>query len=258
MREEVIGLIPAGGQATRISPLPCSKELFPVGLRPKAVSHYLLEKMKLAGIAKAYIVLRPGKWDIPGYFGDGSSLNMHLAYLMMSSPLGVPYTLDQAYPFVRDAVVAFGFPDILFRSKNVFTRLLSRLRSIHADILLGLFPADSPQKLDMIEVDFSARVQRLVIKPQDTDLSFTWGIAVWTPAFTQFLHDYLSLREVSAAQPELSAGEVIQAAVRNKLRVDAVPVSEDAYLDIGTPQDLLKAVHFSHRQMGTLPQRWVK
>jgi glucose-1-phosphate thymidylyltransferase len=50
----VIGLIPAGGQATRIAPLPCSKELFPLGfssmnsgqgMRPKVVCHYLLEKM---------------------------------------------------------------------------------------------------------------------------------------------------------------------------------------------------------------------
>ncbi len=28
---DVIGLIPAGGQAKRLSPLPCSKELYPIG-----------------------------------------------------------------------------------------------------------------------------------------------------------------------------------------------------------------------------------
>jgi len=98
---EIVGLVPAGGQASRIAPLPCSKELYPIGFRStdaghglqtKVVSHYLLEKMRLAGITKAYIVLRPGKWDIPAYFGDGLFLNMHLAYLMMRSPLGVPYT----------------------------------------------------------------------------------------------------------------------------------------------------------------------
>ena len=53
--KEVVGLIPAGGQATRLAPLPCSKELYPIGfrfaeadhsLRPKVVSHYLLEKMR--------------------------------------------------------------------------------------------------------------------------------------------------------------------------------------------------------------------
>ena len=63
-------------------PLPCSKELFPLGFqlmegssqpRPKAVGHYLLEKFQLAGIAKTYIILRKGKWDIPAYFGHGNS-----------------------------------------------------------------------------------------------------------------------------------------------------------------------------------------
>ena len=113
------GTIPASGQATRIAPLPCSKELFPIGFRtaqdgralgPKVVAHYLLEKMRFAGVSKSYIVLRPGKWDIPAYFGDGSALKLHLAYLMMGVPFGVPFTLDQAYPFVRNATVAFGFP----------------------------------------------------------------------------------------------------------------------------------------------------
>ncbi len=106
----LIGLVPAGGKATRISPLPLSKELYPVGfrgdvddikknnqlnqakLRPKVVSHYLLEKMQLAGIDKAYFILRPGKWDIPAYFGDGAMLSMNLGYLIMGLPYGVPFT----------------------------------------------------------------------------------------------------------------------------------------------------------------------
>ena len=60
--QEVIGLIPAGGQATRIVPLLCSKEFYPVGFRlmgekgeehPKVVCHYLLEQIRLAGVPKA-------------------------------------------------------------------------------------------------------------------------------------------------------------------------------------------------------------
>ncbi|MEM6402045.1 MAG: dTDP-glucose pyrophosphorylase, partial [Cyanobacteria bacterium P01_D01_bin.116] len=152
-KHSIIGLIPAGGKATRISPLPLSKELYPVGfrgdrdieinnqtknqtknqnnnqnnnqnhLRPKVVSHYLLEKMQLAGIDKAYFILRSGKWDIPGYFGDGEMLSMSLGYLIMGVPYGVPFTLDSAYPFVKDAVVALGFPDILFEPKDAFLKI---------------------------------------------------------------------------------------------------------------------------------------
>lgn len=258
-KREIVGLVPAGGQAARITPLPCSKELFPIGFhpleagrssRPKVVAHYLLEKMRLAGISKGYIVLRPGKWDIPAYFGDGSSLKMHLAYLMTRSPLGVPYTLDQSYPFVQDAMVAFGFPDILFQPDDAFIQLLSRQRKNDADVLLGLFPTDLPEHEDLVDMDEKGRVRGIVIKPPRTRLRYTWGIAVWTPVFSKFLHEYVSGRQdPSPGSRELTAGDVLQAAIENHLRVDAMPVSEDPYLDIGTPERLLKAVRdFAVRQ----------
>ena len=129
---EVIGLVPAAGRATRIAPLPCSKELYPIGFRPvdggrsvraKAACHHLLEKMRFAGIAKAYIVLGKNKWDIPNYFGNGLMLDMNLAYLTLSASSGAPYTLDEAYPFVRHSVIAFGFPDIVFEPDDAFVRL---------------------------------------------------------------------------------------------------------------------------------------
>ena len=42
--------------------------------------------------------------------------------------------------------------------------------------------------------------------------------------------------------PELSAGHAIKAALHAGLRVEALPVDEEPYLDIGTPEDLAKAV----------------
>src|SRR5262245_49708296 len=252
LTREVVGLIPAGGQATRIAPLPCSKELFPIGFRvgaegrdarPKVVSHYLLEKMRFAGISKAYIVLRPGKWDIPTYFGDGSLLNMHLAYLMLGAPFGVPFTLDQAYPFVRHATVAFGFPDILFDSNDGFSRLLARQSETLPDIILGLFPANHPRKEDTVDFDSNGNVRDIILRPSGSSLRYTWGIAVWSPDFTEFLHSYVSDKKTNAGQDaELSAGHAIKAAIHAGLRVAALVLNEEPYLDIGTPDDLLLAV----------------
>lgn len=124
-----IGLIPAAGQGRRISPLPMSKELFPIGSRmvagksgsrPKVVCHYLLEKMQRAGVAQAFFILRPGKWDIPNFFGDGADLGLKLAYLTVHVPFGVAFSLNQAYPFVRGATVVMGFPDMLLEPENVY------------------------------------------------------------------------------------------------------------------------------------------
>jgi glucose-1-phosphate thymidylyltransferase len=261
LHREVVGLLPAGGQATRIAPLPCSKEIYPIGfrpveggrsLRPKVVCHYLLEKMRLAGITKVYIVLRKGKWDIPAYLGDGTMLNMHLAYLMMRLPFGAPYTLDQAYPFVQDALVAFGFPDIIFRSEDAFVRLLARQATTNADVVLGLFPTDQPQEMDMVDLDDDARIHSIVIKPPQTHLRYTWIIAVWTSVFTHFIHEYLAaVQRVdgqddggnnASGQRELFVGDVIQAAIQEDLLVEAVLFPGDTCLDIGTPDNLIEVV----------------
>ena len=261
LQREVIGLLPAGGQATRIAPLPCSKELYPVGfrpveqgrsLRPKVVCHYLLEQMRMAGITKVYIVLRQGKWDIPAYLGDGTMLGMHLAYLMMHLPFGAPYTLDQAYPFMQDSLVALGFPDVIFQPDDAFVQLLGRQAATNADVVLGLFPAYQPQKCDMVDVDNEGRVRRIVIKPLETHLRYTWMIAVWTPVFTRFMHEYLAaIQKVSERddagnnaleQRELFVGDIIQAAIHDDLQVDAFLFPDGTYLDIGTPDNLVKAV----------------
>lgn len=257
---EVIGLLPAGGEAKRIAPLPCSKELYPVGfrpvdegrsVRPKVACHYLLEKMQLAGVTKVYIVLRNGKWDIPAYLTDGTIFNMHLAYLIMRLPFGTPYTLDQAYPFVQDAVVAFGFPDIIFEPHDAFVQLLDRQATEGPDIVLGVFPAERPETMDMVDIDDSGKVRSISLKPSHTNLRYAWICAVWTPVFSSFMHEYL--RGLGGAndcgawistlgQGELSIGHVIQAAIRDGLQVEAVAFPEHTYLDIGTPEDLFRAV----------------
>jgi len=251
---QLIGLLPAGGQAKRISPLPMSKELYPVGFqdfhqknqwRPKVVCHYLLEKMQLAGINKAYFILRPGKWDIPAYFGDGKMLAMSLGYLIADLPYGVPFTLDQAYPFVQDAAIALGFPDILFQPEDAYARILARLQATKADVVLGLFPTNRPQKAGMVAYDDTGRVKLIVEKPPQSDLRYMWGIAVWTPTFTEFLHQYLIPLKADATlsqKPEIPIGDVIQAGIEQGLHVQAEAFSDGSYLDIGTPEDLVKAV----------------
>jgi glucose-1-phosphate thymidylyltransferase len=251
-RSDVVGLIPAAGRATRIAQLPCSKEVYPVGFKtggeantpvPKAICHYLLEKMRLARVTKAFIVLREGKWDILAYLGDGTSCNMNLAYLMLGLAYGVPYTIDQAYNFVKESVIAFGFPDIVFEPEDAFVQLLSRQAISEADVVLGIFPADVPQKVDMVDIDNDGQIRQIVIKPKRTGLQYTWGIAVWSPDFSRFMHEYLSvIKETAAQQPELFVGDVFNAAIQEGLKVEGVLVSDKPFLDIGTGDDLLKAV----------------
>ncbi|MCP4424277.1 MAG: dTDP-glucose pyrophosphorylase [Chloroflexi bacterium] len=256
-KRKVVGLLPAAGTAARIAPLPCSKELYPVGfrhtsqnngVRPKVAAHYLLERLRRAGIGKTFIILREGKWDIPAYFGDGRSFGIQLAYLMMGLPYGAPYTLDQAYPFVQDSLIALGFPDIIFQPGDAFAQLLDKQAATEADLVLGLFPADKPHKMDMVEMDENGRVRQIVIKPAQTHLRYTWFIAVWTPIFTQFMHEFLARQLEPGEQGkrgpgELYVGDVFQAAIDAQFHVETVLFPDGSYIDIGTPEDLTRAVN---------------
>ncbi len=257
---EVLGVIPAAGWATRLMPLPFSKELYPIGLykdkesgrsRLKVVCDDLLEKFHLAGIKKAYVILREGKWDIPAYFKNGGRVGLHLAYLLVDTSAGVPFTLDYAYPFMKNSMVAFGFPDIAFQPHDAFVNLLDRQSKTKSDIVLGLFRASNPEKVDMVEVDSDGRVRAIVIKQNEPDLTHAWIIAVWTPTFTKYLHDYVVKdKELVHKMPksphenqmrEIFIGDVIQTGINEGLIVDSVIFKSGTFLDIGTSYDLVKS-----------------
>ena len=260
---EVIGLVPAAGRAHRLGALPCSKEIFPLGFdqdadgtsRPRPVCGHLLESLARAKVDRALILLRKGKWDIPALLGDGSELGLPLAYLALEPTASVPETLDRAYPFVSRATVALGFPDIIVEPADAYRPLLRRLRRGDASVVLGLFPTDQSWKADMVEIDASDRVRRIVIKQAETSLRFTWSIAVWGPEFSRYLHGCVAEEGVAGdcvagdrgagGQPragaELYIGDVIQSAIDDGLTVVGERFEDGSFLDVGTPEDLRRA-----------------
>jgi glucose-1-phosphate thymidylyltransferase len=272
-RKDVVAVLPAAGRSLRLAPLPCSKELLPVGMKAMAglrgarlrvVSHYLLECLQKAEIRNGYIVIRQGKWDIPAYWESGAMVGMNLAYVVTEGSSGPPDTIDRAYPFVKDSTVAFGFPDIIFRPNDVFVKLLNRLDCSESDVVLALFPAHDAKVMDMIDIDAASRVRAIHLKPRATRLQYAWLCAVWTPVFTNFLHQFL--RQVKNggrtgvvgnrridAQGDIPVGVVLKEAVKAKLKVEGVTFPTGRYIDIGTPSALSMVRRFvSHSR--PLPQ----
>ena len=219
--------------------------------RPRAMIDFLLEKMRLADVGQVYIILREGKWDIASYLGDGKSSQLPIAYLMMDLPFGVPFTIDQAYPFVRNSTVIFGFADILFEPQDAFAHLLDRQAQSGADVVLGLFESRQSQAEDLVAFGPKGRIRKIEIKPAATNLKYTWLFAVWTNAFTRFLHDYVdqfkrlhridSIRNTTNDFSEVFLGDIFNAAIDADLHINHVCFKGAPYLDIGTPDNMQKA-----------------
>ena len=250
---EVIGLVPAAGDGTRLGALPCSKEVYPVAiqfdegvgeLRVKVAAHYLIEVMQRAGIKKIFVIIKKGKWDIPAYLCDGSRFGVDICYLVMETSPGVPFTLDRAYPFIKNNYIALGFPDILIKARDPYARLLQKLQQTDADVVLGCFPVDNVGKFDMVDLDPGGRIRSLVIKPVKSKLEYSWAIAIWTPKFTNFIHQYLagenSKKNNMSSKKELYIGQIFNAALKKNLRIEAALYPDSFCVDIGTPADLMK------------------
>jgi glucose-1-phosphate thymidylyltransferase len=245
---ELIGLVPAAGQARRLGALAGSKELLPFGFaerdasggapEPRLPFHELLAALRAGGVERAFVVLRPGKWDVPAHLGDGGA-GPRLAYLLRDGSRSLPESLDAAYPFVRGAHVALGFPDVLFAPRDAYATLRARLAETGADVVLGLFPAPRPHTTDMVELD-GDRVARLELRPARTALTHAWLLAVWGPAFTELLHEFVA--DAATGPPaqggERQLGEVLGRAVARGMDVRGVALPGARYRDLGTPEEL--------------------
>ncbi len=253
---EIIGLIPAGGYSTRLSPLPCSKELFPIGwekdetgkVMPKVASHFLLDKYKAAGIRKAYFIVRKGKWDIPQYYGDGSMVDMDIAYLMMNHPHGHPFTLDQAFPFTTNSLIAFGYPDVLFKPEDAFSQLIKKQSETRASVVLGIFPIKADQRWkDILAFGDGRKIRTIALSdPTKAIQRIGWAIALWTPEFSLFMHEFLleAIKKNNFTAPdgkEFVLNHVFQAALDGGLSMEYVMFDSGYVHDVGTPEDMIAA-----------------
>jgi glucose-1-phosphate thymidylyltransferase len=244
----IAGLIPAGGAARRLGKVPCSKEVFPVVNRNgevRVTASNLISYFRKAGISNIYFIISKGKWDIPDYFGDGTGYGVNISYLITNLPYGTPFTLDQAFPFVNDKIVALGYPDLIVHPEDAFETLINRFKGSNADIFLGVVPSSEYLKSDMLEFNEEGLIRNVIIKQNRPDLKYSWFGALWKPAFTEFMHEFLqhfikdhpdgNFKAPDGIIRELYVGDVFQAAISKGIKVDYHIFPEGSYLDLGTP-----------------------
>ena len=246
---EIWGIVPAAGRGTRLGPgRGPSKEILPVGAPDDAgasrvACQDLLDNFRLAGVHRALVLLRAAKWDVARRLGDGAEFGVALAYRVLAPTRGVPFTVAAAAPFLEDRLVALGFPDILVQPRDLLARLVRHREAAQADVALALAPCERPSASDLVDVDARGVVRRLEIKPERTDLRWTWAFALWTPRFTKFLARWCEGFSARSARlgREPQMGDVFSAALAERVEIAALTVPGARLLDIGTPETLARA-----------------
>lgn len=219
-QQQVVGVIPAAGSATRLQPLPCSKEVYPVGGHP--VMDHLIARMRAAGCTELRVVTRPQKHDVIG------RAEHHRATVILGSPRSISESLATG---IRDlpgpAVVLLGFPDTIWEPSDGFARLVAALEPPY-DVVLGLFNWNEPERSDVVLLSEDGTVTGVAVKPNDPPGNLIWGCAA------------ARAEALRGVERDDDPGSFFDALAK-KRRVRGVYLS-DSFLDIGTRDGLDAAV----------------
>ena len=207
--------------------------------RPVLAAEYSLAAMREAGIEKCIVIINEGKSEILKYFGNGSELGMNLVYAVQSKPAGLPQAIIAAKIWLDDANVCLALPDTVFRPRMALRMICEKKQSSEAELVLGVFPTSEPHHLGPVRIGDNGRVIEVQDKPAETDLMNTWGMAVWSPRFTDLIDrsvERWAAEDKDGAEHPL--GEIFEGAVRSGFKVDSVFFENGGYVDVGKPKGI--------------------
>ena len=212
----VVGAIPAAGYANRLRGISGSKEVLSVGGRP--VIDYVVDRMHAADAAELRVVTRPEKRDV---IARAHALG---ATVIEAHPESLAASLLIAMRDLRARdIVLVGLPDSIWEPADGFVSLTDAVIG-GADLALGLFRFEEPERAEVVAFDDDGLVTGVVVRPRAPASNWIWGCAAGRAS---------AFRKLEGAT---SVGEFVDAFCR-EARVAAVPLS-DSYVDIGTNESL--------------------
>jgi glucose-1-phosphate thymidylyltransferase len=245
----VVGLLPAAGRGVRFGSSGYAKELFPLlfeadddrALAPRPIGELALRAIRAAGADRCVVVVSVEKAEVMRVLGDGSAVELPLAYVVQHEPRGLPHAIRCARPWLGDADVLFAMPDTVFLPTDALARVHSQRVEQRADLALGVFPVDEPERLGPVELAKDGRVLAVHDKPRGRAPRNSWGVASWSARFTELCCAW-DRAEEARGNGERALGHAFEAARKSGLAMTGRAFDDGAFLDIGTPKGLRAAL----------------
>lgn len=245
---EFIGIIPAAGIASRLRPCRYLKELLPVSYVvggepgstiPVPVVELSLRALRAASVKRCIVAISDRKPELMRYLGDGSDFGLEIAYVEQPNPTGLAAAVNLAYNWTRGSYCCLVLPDTIVYPDTAMSQLVESMRADPCNLALAVFPTDTPEQLGPVRFDSLGRVAEVLDKPRSTDLYNTWAMAIWSPEFSDLLHNHHTM------SANLTLGEVFDLAVRKGLNVRALWFPKGSFVDAGTTTGITAMLELS-------------
>jgi len=235
----------AAGEGVRLQPITSTrpKHLIKVGGKP--ILEHCLNAVKTSGIDETLIVIHYMGEAIRQYFGDGKKFGLKIEYVEQKTVLGTGNAVSLVEPHVKDDFLLV-YGDLLFSAEAV-KNVIDLHKKEKPAATMAVVPVENPEYYGIVELEDEKYVKRIVEKPKHeeapSNLANT-GIYV----FSTEIFD--KIRETSAsARGEWEITDAISQLSKEKKTVLAVKISQDDWVDIGRPWDLLEANRWALMRM---------
>lgn len=234
------GIILAGGKGTRLYPMTkvVSKQLLP--LYDKPMIYYPLSILMLANIRDILIISTPK--DLPMYeelLKDGSKLGLNISYQIQKEPKGLAEAFILGENFIKNDNVCLILRDNVFYGQGMTDILRQAVNTKTGATIFG-FPVKNPKAFGVVEFDKDMNVISIEEKPLVPKSNFA------VPGL--YFYDNKVIDIAKNVIPS-KRGELEITSVNNEyLRLKELKVQlmnrGIAWLDTGTPENMLKASSF--------------
>jgi glucose-1-phosphate thymidylyltransferase len=241
------GIILAGGNGTRLFPMTrvASKQLLPVYDKP--MIYYPLSILMLAGIREVMVVSTPHHLPLfEELLGSGHQWGLSFSYAIQEHPGGIAEAFLVNERFTNDQPVALALGDNIFYGHGLVESL--RAAAVRADgATVFAYWVRDPKSYCVVGFNDDGRVLSLEEKPARPASNYV------VPGLYFYDHNVVDIaRSLSpSARGEREITDVNKVYFEmGKLDVEVLGRGI-AWLDMGTPEDLMAAASF----IGTIEQR---
>ena len=234
------GIILAGGEGTRLSPLTkiVNKQLLP--LYDKPIIYYPLSILMLAGIRDILIIVNQGqKKYFQKILSNGSDLGIKITYAEQSKPNGLPEAFIIGEKFIGKDSVALILGDNFFYGQG-FTKRLTKIIKQKSGSTIFAYNVKNPSAYGIVEVNNKNKIKKIIEKPKKpkSDLAIT-GLYFFDKNVIKF-----AKKLKPSKRNELEIVDVIKKYLKiKKLKLEFMGRGS-AWLDTGDIKSLYEASQF--------------